>query len=64
RRQLVFRITNLFDRERYDADIVSSMVHCAIAELDRLTPLLGTLLNTPADLLADLSLPLLLERED
>ncbi|MCH2064059.1 MAG: YbjN domain-containing protein [Roseibacillus sp.] len=64
RQQLVFRITNLFDRERFDADIVSSMVHCAIAELDRIVPLLGTLLNTPADLLADLSLPLLLERED
>jgi len=64
RQQLVFRITNLFDRERFDADIVSSMVHCAIAELDRIVPLLGTLLNTSADLLADLSLPLLLERED
>ena len=32
---LIFRITNLFERERFDADIVSSMVHCAIAELDR-----------------------------
>ena len=64
RLQLVFRITNIFERERYDADIVSSMVHCAIAEIDRLTPLLGTLLKTAPDLLADLSLPLLLERED
>jgi len=64
RNQLVFRITNLFDREKFDADIVSSMVHCAIAEIDRLTPLLGILLKTPPDLLADLSLPLLLERED
>lgn len=64
RDQLVFRITNLFDRERFDADIVSSMVHCAIAELDRLVPLLGSLLKTPVDLLDDLSLPLLLERED
>ncbi|HCQ39473.1 MAG: YbjN domain-containing protein [Roseibacillus sp.] len=64
RQQLVFRITNLFDRERFDADIVSSMVHCAIAELDRIVPLLGVLMKTPADLLEDLSLPLLLERED
>jgi hypothetical protein len=40
------------------------MVHCAIAELDRIVPLLGILLKTSADLLADLSLPLLLERED
>ncbi|MDP6206743.1 MAG: hypothetical protein QGG01_00445, partial [Roseibacillus sp.] len=64
RQHLVFRITNLFDREQFDADIVSSMVHCAIAELDRIVPLLGTLLKTPANLLSDLSLPLLLERED
>jgi len=64
RQQLVFRITNLFDRERFDADIVSSMVHCAIAELDRIVPLLGILLKTSTDLLADLSLPLLLQRED
>ena len=64
RKQLVFRITNLFERERYDADLVSSMVHCAIAELDRITPLLGTLLRTPPALLADFSLPLLLERDD
>lgn len=64
RNQLVFRITNLFDRERFDADIVSSMVHCAIAELDRMTPLLSTLLRTAPDLLTDLSIPLLLERED
>ena len=64
RSQLVFRITNLFDREKFDHDIVSSMVHCAIAELDRFTPLAGTLLQTAPELLDDLSLPLLLERED
>ena len=64
RQQLVFRITNLFERERFDADIVSSMVHCAIAELDRIVPLLGLLIKTAPDLLGDLSLPLLLERED
>jgi hypothetical protein len=64
RQQLVFRITNLFERERFDADIVSSMVHCAIAEIDRLTPLIGTVLRTGPDLLDDLALPLLLERED
>lgn len=64
RQQLVFRLTNLFERERYDADIVSSMVHCAIAEVDRIIPFLGTVMKTPRDLLADLSVPLLLERED
>lgn len=64
REQIVFRITNLFDRERFDADLISSMVHCAIAELDRLTPLALTLARTAPDVLPDLSIPLLLERED
>ncbi|MDP0490754.1 MAG: YbjN domain-containing protein [Verrucomicrobiota bacterium JB023] len=64
RSQLVFRVTNLFDREKFDNDIISSMVHCAIAELDRLVPLLGVLLKTKADLLPDLSLEMLLMRED
>lgn len=61
---LVFRATNLFDRELYDADIISSMVHCAIAELDRLVPLAAVINRTNDDLLDDLSIPLLLERED
>jgi len=61
---LVFRITNLFEREKYDSDIISSMVHCAIAELDRITPYVGVVRNTPADLLSDLDLPRLLMRED
>lgn len=64
REMLVFRITNLFDRERYDADIVSSMVHCAVAELDRITPYAGIVRGTPADLLDDLDLQRLLQRED
>jgi hypothetical protein len=64
RGQLVFRLTNIFERERFDADIISSLVHCAIAELDRMVPLVSTLNRTAPALLADLSLPLLLERED
>ncbi|HEX5790872.1 MAG TPA: YbjN domain-containing protein [Luteolibacter sp.] len=64
RSMLVFRITNLFERERYDADIISSMVHCAIAELDRLVPYVATVRQTPEDLLADLDLQRLLQRED
>lgn len=64
RQLLVFRITNIFEREKFDADIISSLVHCAIAELDRLTPLATILKRTADDLLDDLSLPLLLERED
>ena len=61
---LVFRITNLFEREKYDSDIISSMVHCAIAELDRITPYAAIVRDTPGDLLDDLDLARLLMRED
>ncbi|MEO7098053.1 MAG: YbjN domain-containing protein [Luteolibacter sp.] len=61
---LVFRITNLFEREKFDSDIISSMIHCAIAELDRLTPYAAIVRDTPGDLLEDLDIPRLLMRED
>ncbi|MGA0845876.1 MAG: YbjN domain-containing protein [Luteolibacter sp.] len=64
RSMLVFRITNLFEREVYDGDIVASMVHCAIAELDRMTPYAAVVRGTPVDLLADLDLQRLLSRDD
>lgn len=61
---LVFRVTNLFERERFDSDIISSMVHCAIAELDRIIPYAAIVRDTPGDLLSDLDLQRLLARED
>lgn len=61
---IVFRATNIFEKELYDTDIISSLVHCAIAELDRIVPLASVLNQTADDLLDDLSIPLLLERED
>ena len=64
RGMLIFRITNLFERERFDSDITSSMVHCAIAELDRIVPYVAIVRDTPADLLGDLDLRRLLLRED
>jgi len=64
REVLVFRITNLFERERYDKDIVASMVHCAIAEMDRIVPYAAIVRNTRAELLPDLDIPRLLMRED
>ncbi|HVJ46705.1 MAG TPA: hypothetical protein VM511_09995, partial [Luteolibacter sp.] len=57
-------ITNLFERERYDSDIISSMVHCAIAELDRMVPYAAVVKGTRAELLPDLDLGRLLLRED
>jgi hypothetical protein len=61
---LVFRTTNLFEREKYDADIISSMVHCAIAELDRITPYAAIVRDSPAGDLDELDLVELLQRED
>jgi len=61
---IVFRITNIFEKEVYDTDIISSMVHCTIAEIDRIVPLASVINRTADDLLDDLSIPLLLERED
>lgn len=64
RKRLVFRISNVFDREVFDKDIVSSMVHTAIAEVDRFLPYLMTMIQTREELLADLSVERLLMRED
>jgi len=61
---VVFRITNVFEKEVYDPDIISSMVHCTIAEIDRIVPMVSVINRTADDLLDDLSIPLLLERED
>lgn len=61
---LVFRITNLFEKEKFDSDIISSMVHCAIAELDRITPYASIVVGTAPDLLDDLDLSHLLMRQD
>lgn len=62
RQQLVFRVTNVFERAEFDADIVTGMVHCAIAEMDRLTPCTALLRDTPATELATLDTAALLER--
>lgn len=64
RQRVVFRITNIFEREKYDKDIISTMVHCTIAEVDRITPYCSVIQQTPEDLLADLSIERLLMRDD
>jgi hypothetical protein len=64
REQLMFRITNLFERDKFDADIISSMVHAAIAEVDRITPYAAVIQQTPESLLDDLSVERLLLRDD
>ena len=64
RQCIVFRISNVFDKEVFDKGIVSSMVHTAIAEADRFLPYLATVVQTKAELLPDLSVERLLMRED
>jgi hypothetical protein len=64
RHTLVFRLANLFERDTFAADIVSAMVRCAIAEMDRLTPCAAIVRDTPAESLARLDPAALLARED
>jgi hypothetical protein len=64
RHHLAFRITNIFERERYDPDIITSMVHCAIAELDRITPYAAIVQRTADAAIPKLDIKRLLARED
>lgn len=64
RQRVVFRITNIFEREKFDKDIVSTMVHCSIAEVDRIVPFCSIIQKTAEDLLDDLSIERLLLRQD
>jgi len=64
RSQVMFRITNLFERDKFDANIISSMVHAAIAEVDRIVPYVAVVQQTPEDLLDELSVEQLLLRDD
>jgi len=64
RQRVVFRITNIFERERYEKDIISTMVHCTIAEVDRITPYCSIIQTTAEDLIDDLNIERLLLRED
>ena len=61
---LVFKVSNLFDRELFDKDAISSMVHAAVAEIDRITPYVNILGTTAQDLLPDLNITRLLLRQD
>lgn len=64
RQRVVFRITNIFEKEKYDPDIISTMVHCTIAEIDRITPYCSIIQQTADDLIEDLNIERLLLRED
>ena len=62
--QVMFRITNVFPPHRHDTRILASMVHSAVAEMDRLTAFLGEILRTPKGELLLLKVADLMKRED
>ncbi len=62
--QVMFRVSNVFAKMRVDERVIASMVHSAVAEMDRLTPFLHEVCRrTPAELVL-LSIPELIARED
>ncbi len=61
---VMYRQANVFPKHRYDEDLLASLVHNAIAEMDRMTPFLGELCKTSTAMLPLLDLKQLLQRED
>ena len=61
---VLFRATNIFPPHRVDERIIASLVHSALAEMDRITPFLTLVLRMTTDELAKLNLKLFLLRED
>ncbi|MBB5031996.1 YbjN domain-containing protein [Prosthecobacter vanneervenii] len=62
--QVMFRVTNVFPPNRHDSRIIASLVHSAVAEMDRLTPFLGEIIRTPKGELLLLKVSDLMQRED
>jgi hypothetical protein len=62
--QVVFRIASVFSPNRFDERIIASLIHTAVAEMDRLTPYLSELCKLGTGELLLLSVPELMARED
>ncbi len=61
---VMFRQSQVFPKHRYDESIVAGLIHNAVAEMDRLTPFLGVLIQKSAATLAMVDMRELLQRED
>ncbi len=61
---VMFRATNIFSPNKFDHEILASLVHTGLAEADRLTPFLTLLLRMDSAELSKLNLKLFLQRED
>ena len=65
-RQALFRATNLFDctQPTFPQMILHSLVHAAVAEMDRMTPLFAELQKVDPSGVFMLDIPELMQRED
>ena len=61
---VMFRVTNIFPHGHQDERILASLVHAAIAEIDRITPFLGEICRTPKGELILLRVTDLMKRQD
>ncbi len=52
--QVMFRLSNIFPRQRVDTHVIASLIHTSVGEMDRFTPFLAELVRT-----SELELPLL-----
>jgi hypothetical protein len=62
--QVMFRVSNIFPANRHDERIIASLVHAAVAEMDRVTPYLAELCRLGTGELLLLNIPELMARED
>jgi hypothetical protein len=62
--QVMFRASNIFPPHRHDEKIIASIVHAAVAEMDRLTPFLAEICRLGTGELLLLDIPSLMARED
>ncbi len=61
---VMFRLSNVFPKHRYDEEVITSLAHNAVAEMDRITPFLGELCKTKKEMLLLLDVKELMSREE
>jgi hypothetical protein len=62
--KVLFRLTNLFAKDGHCEDLITGMIHTAVAEADRFIGFLAEVVNCPKLELAFLKIPQLMRRED
>jgi hypothetical protein len=62
--QVMFRVSNVFPVHRPDERILASLIHTAVAEMDRLTPYLAEVCRLGTGELLLANIPEILARED